>query len=99
MRENTLRENLGNLVSRMHAAGVSYAEAVGQFERQFLLEVLARHNGNQCRAAKTLGMHHNTLNKKLMSFGMNSGELHKYLREQARDTAGDPKSPLLAAVP
>jgi len=90
MRENTLRENLGSLVSRMHAAGIAYNEAVEQFERQFLLEVLAHHKGNQCRAAKTLGVHYNTLNRKLMSFGMSSGEIHRYLRGQPGDVVDGP---------
>ena len=47
----------------MHAGGITYTEAVREFKRRFLLEVLAHHKGNQCKAAKELGMHRNTLSR------------------------------------
>jgi hypothetical protein len=36
---------------------------VREFKRRFILEVLAGHRGNQCKAAKELGVHRNTLSR------------------------------------
>ena len=46
-----MKRELDNLVLQMHAAGISYADAVREFKKRFLLEVLVRHRGNQCKAA------------------------------------------------
>jgi Fis family transcriptional regulator len=56
-----LKRELDALVIQMHSSGVAYHEAVRQFKRRYLLEVLAQHRGNQCKAAEELGMHRNTL--------------------------------------
>jgi Fis family transcriptional regulator, factor for inversion stimulation protein len=58
-----VKRELDNLVTQMHAGGITYNEAVREFKRRFLLEVLAHHRGNQCKAAKELGMHRNTLSR------------------------------------
>ena len=59
-RGSTLKRELHSLVTQMHSAGVPYTEALRQFKRRYLLEVLAHHKGNQCKAAEELGMHRNT---------------------------------------
>ena len=58
-----MKRELETLVTAMHAGGITYAEAVREFKRRYLLEVLAYHKGNQCKAAKELGMHRNTLSR------------------------------------
>ena len=50
-----LKRELQSLVVQMHSSGISYAEALRQFKRRYLLEVLAQHKGNQCKAAEELG--------------------------------------------
>ena len=60
-----MKRDLDNLVLQMHAAGLPYADAVREFKKRFILEVLARHRGNQCKAAEELGMHRNTLSRTL----------------------------------
>ena len=59
----TLKRELDGLITQMHSAGVSYTEAVRQFKRRYIFEVLAHHKGNQCKAAEELGMHRNTLSR------------------------------------
>ena len=46
---------------------ISFEVACGEFEKIFLEEVIAAHQGNQSAAAKCLGMHRNTLSKKLVT--------------------------------
>jgi Fis family transcriptional regulator len=58
-----VKRELDNLVTQMHAGGITYEEAVREFKKRFILEVLARHRGNQCKAAQELGMHRNTLSR------------------------------------
>jgi two-component system nitrogen regulation response regulator GlnG len=48
--------------------GLYLEEAMGEMERRFILTVLEKHNGNQTKAAKAMGIHRNTLNKKLASY-------------------------------
>ena len=50
-----MKRELDSLVIQMHSAGISYADAVRQFKRRYILEVLANNKGNQCKAADELG--------------------------------------------
>ncbi|MCL2877697.1 MAG: helix-turn-helix domain-containing protein [Acidobacteria bacterium] len=45
--------------------GILFSEAMDQFERCFITEVLRRNNDNIIRTAAALGIHRNTLSKKL----------------------------------
>lgn len=45
--------------------GILFDEAVGEFEKRFIKRILERADGNQCRAAKMLGIHRNTLSRKI----------------------------------
>jgi DNA-binding protein Fis len=60
-----MREKLRNLVAEMVRGGVPLEMACREFERLFIQEVLAAHEGNQSAAARELGIHRNTLSKKL----------------------------------
>ncbi len=62
-----MRENLRSLVAEMVRHGIPFEVACREFERIFLEEVIAAHQGNQSAAAKCLGMHRNTLSKKLVT--------------------------------
>jgi Fis family transcriptional regulator len=75
-----LKRELDNLVLQMHAAGMPYADAVREFKKRFILEVLARHRGNQCKAAEELGMHRNTLSRTLTELGMDSTQIRQGMR-------------------
>ena len=79
-----MKRELQTLVIQMHSSGVSYAEALRQFKRRYLLEVLAHHKGNQCKAAEELGMHRNTLSRMLSELDMNSAEIRTGIRNGMR---------------
>jgi DNA-binding protein Fis len=55
-----VKRELDSLVTQMHSSGISYEEAVRDFKKQYLREVLVAHRGNQCKAAEEMGMHRNT---------------------------------------
>jgi len=46
-------------------------EAVREFEKKFILNALAKTGGNQTRAAQVLGLHRNTLNRKIGQYKLN----------------------------
>jgi DNA-binding NtrC family response regulator len=79
-----VKRDLENLVFQMHAAGVSYPDAVREFKKRFILEVLSRHRGNQCKAAAELGMHRNTLSRTLTELDMDTAQIKKGLRRPPR---------------
>ena len=63
-----LREALERLVDDMITKGVCYEEAHKEFEKKFISHVLARSDGNLCKAATMLGMHRNTLSRKISEY-------------------------------
>jgi DNA-binding protein Fis len=60
-----LRERLEILCEEMVENGILYCEAIDQFNRCFIAEVMRRNDGNLIRSAECLGMHRNTLSKKV----------------------------------
>ena len=60
-----LKERLENICREMVEKGILYSEATEHFERCFIAEVLKRNNGNLIRTAEKLGIHRNTLSKKV----------------------------------
>ena len=60
-----MKDQLENLVGQMVERGILFDEAVGEFEKKFIRRVLDRNNGNQSRAARILGIHRNTLSRKI----------------------------------
>jgi len=63
-----VRDQLEGLVGQMVERGILFDEAVGEFEKRFIKRVLERANGNQCRAAALLGIHRNTLSRKMTEY-------------------------------
>lgn len=63
-----MRDQLEGLISQMVERGILFDEAVGEFEKRFIKRVLERNNGNQSRAAEDLGMHRNTLSRKIAQY-------------------------------
>jgi DNA-binding NtrC family response regulator len=58
-----VKDQLEALVSQMYKSGILYSEAVREFKKRFILAVLLENHGNQCKAARELGMHRNTLSR------------------------------------
>lgn len=50
--------------------GVDFEDAVNEFEKRFIGLVLKKVNGNQSKAAELLGIHRNTLGRKLGQLGL-----------------------------
>jgi Fis family transcriptional regulator, factor for inversion stimulation protein len=58
-----VKDQLEALVAQMYKSGILYNEAVREFKKRFIITVLQESHGNQCKAARELGMHRNTLSR------------------------------------
>jgi Fis family transcriptional regulator len=58
-----VRDQLEALILQMYKSNILYSEAVREFKKHFILTVLEENRGNQCKAARELGMHRNTLSR------------------------------------
>lgn len=79
-----MKRELDSLVAQMHSSGIPYEEAVREFKRQYLREVLVKHRGNQCKAAEELGMHRNTLSRAMSELGLELSEVRTGLKRPPR---------------
>ena len=63
-----MREQLNRLVDEMLTKGILYDDARREIEKRFITRALARSNGNLGRAATLLGIHRNTLTRKIAAY-------------------------------
>jgi Fis family transcriptional regulator len=63
-----MKNEFEGLVDRLLSANVSLQEATEILERGMISEALTRHKGNQSAASKQLGMHRNTLQRKVQEY-------------------------------
>jgi DNA-binding NtrC family response regulator len=82
--EGSVKRELESLVTQMHSSGIRYEEAVREFKRQYLREVLIAHRGNQCKAADELGMHRNTLSRAMAELELDLAEVRAGLKRPPR---------------
>lgn len=68
-----MRERFEGLIERLLEANVFLPEAIEILERSMIHRALEQNTGNQCAAAKQLGIHRNTLQRKMHEFGMGNG--------------------------
>jgi DNA-binding NtrC family response regulator len=60
-----IAERLEKLVEEMVDRGVQFDDAVHEFERRFIARVLGQCDGSLTKTACTLGIHRNTLTRKM----------------------------------
>ena len=60
-----MNERLERLIEEMVEKGIRFADAHREFERRFISRVVVDSDGNLSRAAETLGIHRNTLSRKM----------------------------------
>jgi Fis family transcriptional regulator len=63
-----MKEQLERLVTEMVSKGIRYDEAHREFEKKFIAQILSDSDGNLGKAADLLGMHRNTLSRKIAEY-------------------------------
>ncbi len=66
-----MKEKLESLVAEMIEKRIFLDEAVGAFEKKFIQLALDQTSGNQSKAASVLGVHRNTLSRKITQHKLN----------------------------
>jgi Fis family transcriptional regulator, factor for inversion stimulation protein len=64
----TMRELLERLVDEMVTKGIRFEDAQREFEKRFISQALAASNGSLTRTAELLGIHRNTLSRKVAEY-------------------------------
>ncbi|HKR97797.1 MAG TPA: helix-turn-helix domain-containing protein, partial [Candidatus Angelobacter sp.] len=70
-----MKDQLEALVAQMYSSGILYSEAVREFKKRFIMNVLQQNRGNQCKAARELGMHRNTLSRTIAELKLDVRQL------------------------
>jgi DNA-binding NtrC family response regulator len=60
-----VRDRLDQLVAEMVEKGIRFQDAQREFEKHFITRVVGKCDGNLGKAATTLGVHRNTLTRKI----------------------------------
>lgn len=79
-----MKDQLEALIMQMYRSGILYNEAVREFKKKFILTVLQENKGNQCKTARQLGMHRNTLSRTIAELGLDIKTLRGVTRRPPR---------------
>jgi len=79
-----VKDQLEALIMQMYRSGILYSEAVREFKKRFILTVLQENKGNQCKAARQLGMHRNTLSRTIAELDLDVKTLRSGTRRPPR---------------
>ena len=79
-----MKDQLEALVAQMYSSGILYSEAVREFKKRFIMNVLQQNRGNQCKAARELSMHRNTLRRTIAELKLDPEQIRSGLRRPPR---------------
>ncbi len=65
-----MKDQLEALINQMVEKNIDFEDALDEFQRRFIKKVLDNSNGNLSKAAKALGIHRNTLSRKIVILGL-----------------------------
>jgi DNA-binding NtrC family response regulator len=66
-----VKEKLESLVSEIIERRIHLPEALSELEKKLIQNALTKTGGNHTQAAKVLGVHRNTLNRKIVQHKLN----------------------------
>lgn len=81
-----VKDQLEALIMQMYKGNILYSEAVREFKKKFILIVLQENKGNQCKAARQLGMHRNTLSRTIAELELDVKTFRAGVRRPPRGT-------------
>ena len=63
-----ISDRLERLIEEMVEKGVRFDDAVREFEKRFIMKVLAHYEGSLVKTAEALKIHRNTLTRKMAEY-------------------------------
>src|SRR5690242_14421365 len=76
-KRESMKERFDGLIEHLIAGNVFLQDAVEILERSMIQRALEANAGNQCAASKQLGIHRNTLQRKVREYGLGKGAPRK----------------------
>jgi len=65
-----MKERFEGLVDHLLSGGIFLPEAIEVLEKCMIQRAMVATKGNQCAASKQLGIHRNTLQRKIVEYGL-----------------------------
>jgi len=85
-----MKSEFDGVVEHLLRGNILMQEAVELLEKRMIEGALAAKDGNQSATAKQLGIHRNTLQRKMSQYGLENGRSHR--RKPARSEARRPRN-------
>ena len=82
-----MKENLEQVVDHLIKGGFFMEEAVELLEKTFITRALHHTEGNRSEAAKRLGIHRNTLQRKMMDYKLDGAPVRRKPPQKIRTSA------------
>ncbi len=89
-----MKDRFEGLVDHLLTANIFLEEAIEVLEKNMIQKALERHEGNRSAASKLLGIHRNTLQRKMVEYGLGNGRA----RRKPVVRAGRPRKPKAGAA-
>ena len=84
-----MKSEFDGVVEHLLRGNILMQEAVELLEKKMIEGALLANDGNQSAAAKQLGIHRNTLQRKMSQYGLENGRTHR--RKPAKSEARTPR--------
>lgn len=91
-----MKEQLEDLIDQMYRGGLFYSEALREFKKKFILRVLTANRGNQCKAAREMGIHRNTLSRTIAELKIDGRNLRGFGKTARRVHRAETRARMLA---
>jgi DNA-binding NtrC family response regulator len=82
-----MKERFDGLVEQLLGGNIFLEEAIEILERGMIRSSLERNGGNQCAASRQLGIHRNTLQRKMVEYGLGNGRTRARRKPVSRAAA------------
>lgn len=89
-----MKDRFDGLVDQLLTGNIFLEEAIEVLERNMIQKALERESGNRSAASKRLGIHRNTLQRKMVEYGLGNGRV----RRKPAARAGRPRKPKTGAA-
>ncbi len=79
-----MKEKFDGLVDHLIGANIFLEQAIEILEKAMIQRALQANGGNQCAASKVLGIHRNTLQRKMVAYGLANGRSRQATKPASR---------------
>ena len=83
-----MKSQIDSVVEQLLEGNFFLPEAIELLEKGMIAGALERNGGNQSNASKQLGIHRNTLQRKIIDYGLDNGRRPRARRKQMSRARG-----------